>query len=170
MKKLLTMLLAATMVFNLAGCGNSEPAGGNEGTNEILTEGTVGEILCSVFKNKAGESAQTIADEILGNAIIAFPTASMPVEPGLLNGFDNYEVTGFEEGVMFGPAMGTIPFVGYVFTLADGADVEAFKTGLKDNANLRWNICTEAEELTVESKENKVFFLMSPKSLEDNAE
>ena len=63
--------------------------------------------------------------------------------------------------------MGTIPFVGYIFELADGADVEAFKTGLKDNANLRWNICTEAEELTVDHVGNKVFFLMSPKAFED---
>jgi len=40
-------------------------------------------------------------------------------------------------------------------------------TTLKDNANLRWNICTEAEELTVESEGNIVFFLMSPKNLEE---
>ena len=67
---------------------------------------------------------------------------------------------------MFGPMIGTIPFIGYVFTLAEGADVEAFKTLLTDNANLRWNICTAAEELVVESEGNTVFFLMCPTTFE----
>ena len=91
----------------------------------------------------------------------------MPVEPGFLTGFDNAEITGFEEGVMFAPMMGTIPFVGYVFELEEGADIDAFKQTLETSANLRWNICTEAEELIVDNVENKVFFLMSPKSFEE---
>jgi hypothetical protein len=167
MKKLLTLALASFMVFNLVGCRTSSDAGtGSNETYEILTEGTVGEILLSVFKNKNTEDAQAIVDFIQENHL-PFMGANMEVEPGLLSGFDNYEVTGFEKGIMFGPAMGTIPFVGYIFELADGADVEAFKTGLKDNANLRWNICTEAEELTVDNVGNKVFFLMSPKAFEE---
>lgn len=160
-------MLAGLMVFNLAGCGSTTDTGkGGEETFEILTEGTVGEILLSVFKNKNAEDSQAIVDYIVENHL-PFMGANMPVEPGLLSGFDNYEVKDFEKGIMFGPAMGTIPFVGYIFELAEGADVEAFKTGLKDNANLRWNICTEAEELTVDHVGNKVFFLMSPKAFED---
>ena len=90
----------------------------------------------------------------------------MPVEEGLLSGFDNYEVKGFKEGVMFGPMMGSIAFVGYIFVLEDGADVETFKTNLKENANLRWQICVQAEELVVENEGNIVFFLMCPKTFE----
>lgn len=89
----------------------------------------------------------------------------MPVEPGLLSGFDNYEVTGFEEGATFGPMMGSIPFVGYVFKLPADADVDAFMTGLKDNANMRWQICVEAEELIAEADGSTVFFLMTKKNL-----
>ena len=81
--------------------------------------------------------------------MLPFEAVTMAVEPGLLMGFDNAEITDFKEGVMFAPMMGTIPFVGYVFALEEGTDVEAFKTTLKENANLRWNICTEAEELTI---------------------
>ena len=103
---------------------------------------------------------------MLANEVIAFEGATMPVEPGLLMGFDNAEITGFEEGVMFGPMIGTIPFVGYVFTLEEGTDVDAFQQTLKDNANLRWNICNEAEEITVEAEGDTVLFLMSPKSFE----
>ena len=93
----------------------------------------------------------------------------MPVEPGLLSGFDNAEITGFKEGVMFGPAIGSIAFVGYVFELEEGTDAEAFKTTLKDNANLRWNICVAAEEMVVESEGNKVFFVMCPASFDEPA-
>ena len=53
-----------------------------------------------------------------------------------------------------------------VSKLADGADVEAFKTQLSDNANLRWNICTAAEEMVIENEGNTVFFLMCPASFE----
>ena len=154
MKKLLAVLLIAVMVMALAACG-----GGNAGT--------VGETLLEDFKSDNAGTAQEIAERLIANEIIEFAGTTMPVEPGLLAGFDNAEITGFEEGVMFAPMMGTIPFVGYIFTLEEGADVEAFKSTLEANANLRWNICTEAEELTVANEENKVFFLMSPKSFEE---
>ena len=173
MKKILVMLLIVGMLFTVAGCGNADkPA--DETTTEATTEATndstvstVGQTLLADFKTKADGTAQEIADGLLQNSVIGFMGASMPVEPGLLTGFDNTEITGFKEGVMFAPAIGTIPFVGYIFTLEDGADVDAFKATLKDNANLRWNICTEAEELIVESEGNTVFFLMCPASFEE---
>ena len=93
--------------------------------------------------------------------------ASMPVEQGLLMGFGNAEINGFEEGVMFAPNIGTIPFIGYVFTLADWTDVETFVKTLQDNADLRWNICVEAEEMVVDSVGNKVFFVMCPSQFEE---
>lgn len=58
-----------------------------------------------------------------------------PVEPGLLMGFGNDEITGFAEGVMFAPVIGTIPFVGYLFRLDAGTDGDAFVQTLKDQAN-----------------------------------
>lgn len=156
MKKLLAIALSCVMVLGTAACGSKEAA-----------PETVGEYLAVDFKENAEGTAQEIADRMLANEVIVFEGASMTVEPGLLMGFDNAEITGFEEGVMFGPMIGTIPFVGYVFTLEEGTDVEAFQQTLKDNANLRWNICNEAEELTVEAEGNTVLFLMSPKSFEE---
>ena len=67
---------------------------------------------------------------------------------------------------MFGPMMGSIAFVGYIFDLPEDADVDAFVTGLKDNANPRWQICVTADETIVEVSGDKVFFLMSPLTLE----
>ena len=131
---------------------------------------TLGTTLLGVFKATAEANpdmtAEEIANAVISDPVIQFGPATMPVEEGFLSGFDNFEVKGFEEGVMFAPMIGSIAFVGYVFTLADGADVDAFIADLEANANPRWNICVEAEETVTGSVGNKVFFLMCPKSIE----
>ncbi len=146
-----------------------EPADDNQGESAAAS-GTLGEKLLAEFRSQVSAdpamSAQALADAILANEAVMFAGASMPVENGLLMGFANAEITGFKEGVMFSPMIGSIPFVGYIFILEDGSDVEAFKTTLKDNANPAWNICTEADETFIESSGNTVFFLMSPFEIE----
>lgn len=182
MKKIIAIFLASMMMLSTAACGNTTDsdstatttaAQAQDATNaDASADGTVGSALLADFKANPNGTAQEIADRLLQNEVCQFMGGSMPVEEGPLTGFDNAEIKGFKEGVMFSPMVGTIPFVGYIFQLEDGADVEAFKTTLKDSANLRWNICTEAEELIVESEGNTVFFLMCPKSFdqpEDNA-
>lgn len=132
---------------------------------------TVGTLLAEEFHvikaENAEITAQEMADKILANPMIQFGGASMEIEEGLLTGFGNAEITGFNNGVMFAPMIGTIPFVGYVFTLDEGADVDAFMQTLRDNADPRWNICTEAEETIVENADNMVFFVMCPAQFEE---
>lgn len=160
MKKLFALLLAVMMVLSLVACGEEERA----------TYGAVGEPLVVSFEENSDKSAQEIADLLLSNPNLGFMGMTMAVEEGLLSGFGNAEIKGFKEGVMFGPAIGTIPFIGYVFTLDEGTDVDAFKQTLKDNADLRWNICTEADELIVESEGDKVVVIMTPSSFEAEGE
>lgn len=140
-----------------------------EGEVEVVGE-SAGAILAMDFQERMSEnpeiSAQELADALIKNSIIPFQGEAVPVEPGFLAGFDN-EITGFKEGAMFAPMISTIPFVGYIFTLEEGADVEAFIATLNENANLAWNVCTEAEEKTVANSENTVFFLMSKKNLNE---
>lgn len=130
---------------------------------------TLGTTLLADFKAKAasGMSAEGIANALLENPAIKFMGGAMPVEEGLLSGFDNTEIKGFKSGATFMPMIGSIPFVGYVFELENAADAPAFIKLLKDSANLRWNICVEAEEMVTGSAGNKVFFVMCPKSLEE---
>lgn len=186
MKKILALVLATTMVFTVIACGNEDVTETTESsvvstetattetatTEDASTEatGTVGEIALEAFKAYAEANADATAEEV-ANAIAPslenyFGPVVMPVEEGLLNGFDNAEIKGFEEGVVFAPMIGTIPFVGYVFTLAADADADAFVTTLTDNANPRWNICTEADQMFTEVVGNKVFFVMSPSTFE----
>lgn len=153
MKKIFALLLIVFMVLSLCACG----------------EQTVSDALVDAFEQNADKTPQEIADLMLENPAIQFMGATIPVEAGYLTGFDNVEISGFDEGVMFGPAIGTIPFVGYVFTLSEGTDANEFVKILKDNANLRWNICTEADELIVKSKGDKVLAVMTPSSFEEKA-
>lgn len=159
MKNLFKLLLCGLLsVTVLAGCSKD--------TNTD-TPSTVGGMMYQEFTtNVEGKTALEIAEALATSETLPFMGGAIEIEPGFLSGFDNYEVTGFSKGAMFAPMMGTIPFVGYIFELEEGADVEAFITSLKDNANLRWNICTEAEEMTVENEGNMVFFLMSPTEFE----
>ena len=196
MKKLICILLTAVLIFSLSACkkdtgdtaettaastehteapettaAETESSASQESSSASATDSvTVGQTLLTDFEKQmtegAGKGAQAIADALITNPIIPFAGASMAVEPGLLTGFGNAEITGFQEGVMFSPMIGTIPFVGYIFVLEDDADIDGFTGLLKDNADLRWNICTEAEELVVHSVGNTVFFVMCPKSFE----
>ena len=168
MKRIIAILTAALMIMSMAACGNNENNSSNTETTSSVTTAptTVSEKLLADFKADSTGTPQEIADRLLTNEVIEFMGAAMPVEEGLLSGFDNTEIKGFKEGVMFAPMMSSIAFVGYIFELPESADVEAFKTTLKDSANLRWNVCVEAEELIVENEGTKVFFLMCPKSFE----
>ena len=150
------------------------PAVDAEGTvdGDMAVSGdTVGARLAEEFHALKAENpeitAQEMADAILANPVFAFGGATMEVEPGLLSGFDNAEITGFNNGVMFAPMIGSIPFVGYVFTLEEGADTAAFMQTLTDSANPRWNICVEADETVVENADNMVFFVMCPATFEE---
>lgn len=138
-----------------------------DGNQGAVSGESLGQTLLGEFKAMdASTDAYTMAETLIGHEMIQFMGGAMEIEPGLLSGFDNYEVTGFEKGAMFGPMMGSIAFVGYIFDLPEDADVDAFVTGLKDNANPQWQICVTADETIVEVSGDKVFFLMSPLTLE----
>jgi hypothetical protein len=148
-----------------------KPEAKPETTPEVKPESTpatLGNTLLADFKAKAeGKNTQQIADALLANPAIKFSGGAAPVEEGLLSGFGNTEITGFKSGTMFAPMIGSIPFVGYIFELENSADVPAFISKLKNNADLRWNICVEADEMVTGSVGSKVFFVMCPTTLED---
>lgn len=147
---------------------DEKPEDTEKETNEEQKKETVANTLMSDFKSIAkSQNAESIANQLIANKIIPFMPAVMPVEEGWLNGFGDAEITGFKEGAMFGPMIGTIPFIGYVFELKDETDVNQFISTLKSNANLRWNICTEADEMVFCSVDKKVFFVMCPKYFEE---
>lgn len=130
---------------------------------------TVGRQLLADFNSKASSasSAADLAEKIISNKIIPFAGAANTVSEGLLTGFGNTEIKGFTDGAMFGPIIGSIPFIGYVFELDENTDKSEFISLLKNSGNLRWNVCVEAEEMVVGSSGNKIFFVMCNKSFDE---
>ena len=170
MKKLLVGLLAATMAFGVVGCGAQqdntaqEKPAQVEGTTEAEINDDMGKAMISQFKELMAKDANMSTEE-MANAFCENPVFEMgldayAVEPGLLNGFGNEEIKGFKEGANFSPIVGAIPFVGYVFRVDDQANVSDFIKELKENANLRWNICTEADQMLISAVDNTVLFVM----------
>lgn len=176
MKKVIAIVLSLVVVIGLVACATT----GNEGTTSAETtveettaaNATVAATFVEAFKAEAvkeGATANTIATALSTNETVAFMPMVQDMEAGYLAGFDA-DITGFNACTAFMPMIGTIPFVSYVFELAADADADAFVTTLKDNANLRWNICTAAEEMLVETEGNFVFFIMAPLSFEQPEE
>ncbi len=131
------------------------------------TPKTAGNTLLASFKaNAASKDVLSLAKSLISHEIIPFMGDAVEVAPGFLQGFKE-DITGFKSGAAFMPMMSTIPFIGYVFELDGGADASAFIKTLKDNADLRWNICTTAEEMVTGSVGNKVFFVMCNKTFEE---
>ncbi len=143
-------------------------------TEETTTEApagdaTLGQTLKDAFLeivNNGTTEPMAIIEALSQNEAIVFAPMAMEVEAGWLAGF-SADITGFKSGAVLAPMIGSIPFVGYVFELEEGADVDAFVAMLNENANPRWNVCVEADEVICEKVGNTVFFLMSPTGFEE---
>lgn len=153
-----------------------EPAAEGEGpevdAEEVVTDSVVANALRDYFLTSIEgydgdvNKLTDIAAGITQNCGLPFELISMEIEPGLLTGFGNAEITGFTQGVQFMPMIGTTPFVGYIFELEDGMPADAFMAELEANYDLRWNICTSADVATYFAVNNVVFFTMHPAEFE----
>ncbi|MBR6514289.1 MAG: hypothetical protein IKT46_05575 [Clostridia bacterium] len=174
MKKIIALLLTLVLALSIVACSAKTTVDENpvetEEQTPVVEDLTVAQTLAAEFKTLADgtKTAQELADALLANEVLTDVgmMATMPIEDVYLAGFDNYEVNGFDECVMFAPMIGAIPFVGYVFTLTDGVDASAFAADLEANANLRWNICVTADEAVTAVEGNQVMFVMSRMSFE----
>lgn len=146
-KKVLSLLTVLAMSIALVACGKS---------NTEVSADTIGGKYVNAFNASSASTCSDIIEDLINNVETEMALVQVEVEPGYLNGFDN-EISGFDNGAMFAPMIGSIPFVGYVFETSDAA---ALEDSLKANANLRWNICTEADEMVSATNGKFVFFMM----------
>ena len=121
------------------------------------------EMFHAYLKENPGAELLTMAKYFASHQkFTAMNTAA--VVPGRLTGFGDFEheteVTGFAEGAAFTPVMSPNTFIGYVFRLADGEDVDAFIRQLEEKANLGWNVCMFADTVITEADGNTVLFMM----------
>lgn len=157
MKKIVSSIVLIALLFGLIACGSKAGASNAEPTTD-------GGKLASKFLEEIEKSSDVVT---VGEALAATGIAGelgcmgMEVEEGYLNGFKS-EVTGFEKGYVFSPVIGSIPMIGYVFEAADDDSAKKLEQKLKDLADPRWNICTEADETVTQVSGKYVFFTMCP--------
>ncbi len=161
MKKFSLLLIILLSVIALTGCGKKE-----ETKKEESEPTTPAAILAEEFEStiKDNKSIVEVAEKLSENKVLG---TSMVVEEkkpkDFLSGFDE-KIKNFKNAAVIQPMIGSIPFVAYVFETDDAEELEK---ELKEKANPRWNICTEADETIVKVVDNYVFFIMSPNSFEE---
>ena len=168
MKKVLSLILAVLLLCSA--CGAKAETGSSVNAPSV-EEGTFGDILWQEFKTFAEANPEATAEDaanIFGeNEKVPFTMMLSPVDPAYFPGFNGeYKPEGFAAGHMFAPMIGSIPFVGYVFQMEEGADIPAFMQALTENANPSWNICVTADQTLAGSVGSLVLFVMCPESVE----
>lgn len=126
------------------------------------------QLLVERFQTYLAESDDSSAESIAAYLcqLEGFPMdlGAVAVEGGWLTGLEEFDQ--FEDGAMFAPMIGSIPFVGYVFVIGQDVEPADFIATLEAQANPRWNVCTEAECMISESfrdeNRNVVLFMMTP--------
>lgn len=191
MKKFICLCLALVMTMSLAACGGNkddakDPTENNPtvstpadvettpGTEDTTpdAEKTVAQTMVDAFKELAkaeDATAESVANALSTNETLAFMAMAQKMEPGYLAGLTE-EVKDFEDCYFVGPAIGSIPFVAYVFDIADDADAAAFATKLEGLHDLRWNICVSADQMLTAVEGDLVFFIMAPNAFEEAPE
>lgn len=127
---------------------------------------TVANALNETFKKeiKKQKDIEKVAQTISESEIIVPAVQTFTISEGdYLTGFKE-EIKGFNKVVGIAPMIGTIPFIAYVF---ETQNPKEFAKVLEENAQLNWNICTEADEMKTTIVDNYVFFVMSPTSFEE---
>lgn len=162
MKKNKIILMLSILVLGitfLTGCGTKETT--NQAENK-----TVANTLSETFEKeiKKEKDIEKVAKTLSENETIVPAVQTFVVgEEDYLAGFKE-EIKGYNKVVGIAPMIGTIPFIAYVFEVKNPKE---FAKTLEENAELNWNICTEADEMKITIVDNYVFFVMSPASFEE---
>ena len=136
-----------------------------ENTEQKQEENTVAQTLGRQFESEieTEKDIEKVAKKIAENEILEISVDASQVKSGdYLSGFQK-EIKDFKNAYVIRPMIGTIPFIAYIFEVENSSE---FAEELKSSADLRWNICTEADEMHVVVRGDYVFFVMSPKNFE----
>jgi len=140
MKKLISVLLALTLVVAMAaGCNNT-----NGGTTEATTEAT------EPAKTPLADNMETVAGKIIEKNPVEFMGGAMPLDltdlEGLTYNTGLKSADKIKEAVLYGPMMGSIAFSMVLVRVNDAADAQAVAQEMSDNIDTRKWICVEANE------------------------
>lgn len=190
MKKILALILSALMLVSLASCSGSKETTADSTSNKAPETSKAPETTAAPETTEAPKSTVALekiaaalvekyaeyadlrnsfddmmkdlpeADRISYEEFLASALANVKVEDlSFLMGLTEVPA-GIKEAQQYQPAMMGQAYIGYIFRLNEGTDVEAFKKALTEKADLRWNICTQANTIVCENYGDVVFFSM----------
>lgn len=155
MKKKLVAVLLAVSVASMAGCGQKDAGTNQEVTEEqqqVVDLGTPADVLNKVWEtytedNKffaMGGNAETPTDGMAG----AFDLTKVEELESLL-GFPQDQVANVTEAASLMHAMNANTFTGACYRLAEGADVQAVATAIKDSLLAKQWMCGVPDKLMI---------------------
>ena len=151
MKKLMSVLLALTMVFALAACGNAnaEP------------EAPAAQPLTGTMEELVNQVVEANPVEFMGGIMPVDLTDTS--EDGLwavkyFTGLDSAEM--ITDVAVYEPMMGSIPFSLVLVRTAEGQDAQAVAEAMKSGIDTRKWICVEADDLMTASFGDVVMLIM----------
>lgn len=123
-------------------------------------------MLAQVFEER-GKADPSLDLTDLGNTLmndsgLPIDGEVTPVEPGLLMGFGNDEITGLCRGGHVRPRHRHHSLCGLSFPPGCGDRRRRLCPDIEGPGQPRWNICTEADETVVRREGDVVFFVMCP--------
>ena len=151
MKKIVSIVLALSLVLSLAACGGKKAE--ETQAPALSVEGTMEELL-----NKTIEQRPV---EFMGGVIPVDLTDAS--EDGLwaiksYTGLDSVE--NITEAAAFEPMMGSMAFSMVLVRVAEGADAKAVAESMKSGIDTRKWICVEADDLKVAGFGDVVMLIM----------
>lgn len=153
------IIILSLPICLLTGCMNSEVKEEKQEKKTVAI--TLGKQFESEIKNE--KNIEKVAKKIAENEVLEISVDVSQIKKGdYISGFQK-EITDFKNAYVIRPMIGTIPFIAYIFEVRNANE---FAEELKSNADLRWNICTEADEMHTVVNGDYVFFIMSPKNFE----
>ena len=145
MKKRFLAILLLGVALLLVSCGNSD-----KGNAKLA--GSLSEIMDSVY-----ESAELSQD--FRDSMTDFASGDIPADSAeYLIGTADVEYT---ESFYNVPMMNVVPYQCILLRLPEGADMEAAKQTISDNADPRKWVCVEAESVVVENVGDVILFVMA---------
>ena len=158
------MIMLLGSVCLLSGCTKAEEK--NDEKQQEVNENTIASTLVNQFKEEISKEKdmKKVASTLAENETLQIKLDIASVNKGdYISGFQT-EIKGFKKAVVMRPFIGTIPFIAYIFEVEDA---QTFSENLRTNADLQWNICTEADNMEIAVVDNYVFFVMAPQSFEE---
>ncbi len=155
MKKILALIMAGLLAATLISCTQDEK-------NDDVTNDN---------KNDKNEAVETVkvsdAYELVESLYASVPEENKPMLMTEILNADNFEWLSFIpyeeglEGVVSQPMMGSIAHKVVIIKAKDNADAARVAELLKENADPRWLICVEADDIRTATNENLAMLLLT---------